>query len=162
MSTAACSGVFESRHNSISENGGIWNFQKPTAKPQKIGSRNVCETPTSFEPFMEGFWHDLRICKGLDDRTITGFSVRCAAPSWGKEKISGASIKRPQLQRLIEQLRDDDIVVVTKYDRLPTAGPEPILLPGRPGDYHVFSCNLYRKPPNSSLEPGIGLGVRSR
>ncbi len=35
-----------------------------------------------------------------------------------KEKISGASIERPQLHRLIEQLRDDDIVVVTKYDRL--------------------------------------------
>ena len=35
-----------------------------------------------------------------------------------KEKVSGASIKRPELHRLIEQLRDDDIVVVTKYDRL--------------------------------------------
>ena len=35
-----------------------------------------------------------------------------------KEKISGAAKERPQLHRLIEQLRDDDIVVVTKYDRL--------------------------------------------
>ena len=34
------------------------------------------------------------------------------------EKISGAKAKRPELERMIEQLRDGDVVVVTKYDRL--------------------------------------------
>lgn len=35
-----------------------------------------------------------------------------------QEKISGAKSNRPELQRLIEQLRPDDIVVVWKLDRL--------------------------------------------
>lgn len=34
------------------------------------------------------------------------------------EKISGTKKSRPELDRLIEQLRDGDVVVVTKYDRL--------------------------------------------
>lgn len=35
-----------------------------------------------------------------------------------QEKISGAKRDRPELQRLIDQLRPDDIVVVWKLDRL--------------------------------------------
>lgn len=35
-----------------------------------------------------------------------------------QEKISGAKLDRPELQRLIDQLRPDDIVVVCKLDRL--------------------------------------------
>ena len=34
------------------------------------------------------------------------------------EKISGAKKSRPELDRMIEQLRSGDVVVVTKYDRL--------------------------------------------
>jgi DNA invertase Pin-like site-specific DNA recombinase len=34
------------------------------------------------------------------------------------EKISGTKKSRPELGRMIEQLRDGDVVVVTKYDRL--------------------------------------------
>lgn len=34
------------------------------------------------------------------------------------EKISGSSRNRPELERLIDQLRPGDVVVVTKYDRL--------------------------------------------
>jgi DNA invertase Pin-like site-specific DNA recombinase len=34
------------------------------------------------------------------------------------EKISGTKKARPELDRMIEQLRDGDVVVVTKYDRL--------------------------------------------
>jgi DNA invertase Pin-like site-specific DNA recombinase len=34
------------------------------------------------------------------------------------EKISGSRKTRPELERLLDQLRKDDIVVVTKYDRL--------------------------------------------
>jgi hypothetical protein len=34
------------------------------------------------------------------------------------EKISGTKKSRPELDRMIEQLRDGDVVVVTKYDRL--------------------------------------------
>ena len=35
-----------------------------------------------------------------------------------QEKISGAKRDRPELQRLIDQLRPDDIIVVWKLDRL--------------------------------------------
>ena len=35
-----------------------------------------------------------------------------------QEKISGKSRQRPELERLLEHLRADDVVVVTKYDRL--------------------------------------------
>lgn len=35
-----------------------------------------------------------------------------------QEKISGAKRERPELQRLLEQLRPDDVVVVWKLDRL--------------------------------------------
>jgi DNA invertase Pin-like site-specific DNA recombinase len=34
------------------------------------------------------------------------------------DKISGSLRKRPELDRLLDQLRDGDVVVVTKYDRL--------------------------------------------
>lgn len=34
------------------------------------------------------------------------------------EKVSGAKRARPELDRLIDQLRDGDVVTVTKYDRL--------------------------------------------
>lgn len=34
------------------------------------------------------------------------------------ETVSGATAKRPELQRMLDQLRQGDVVVVTKYDRL--------------------------------------------
>lgn len=34
------------------------------------------------------------------------------------EMVSGASAKRPELARMLDQLRDGDVVVVAKYDRL--------------------------------------------
>jgi DNA invertase Pin-like site-specific DNA recombinase len=34
------------------------------------------------------------------------------------DKISGSLRKRPELDRLLDQLRDGDVIVVTKYDRL--------------------------------------------
>ena len=35
-----------------------------------------------------------------------------------QEKITGSSRARPELERMLDQLRPDDVVVVTKYDRL--------------------------------------------
>lgn len=35
-----------------------------------------------------------------------------------KEKKTGATSDRPELKKLLEQLRKDDVLVVTKYDRL--------------------------------------------
>lgn len=34
------------------------------------------------------------------------------------DKISGSLRKRPELDRLLDQLREEDVIVVTKYDRL--------------------------------------------
>jgi DNA invertase Pin-like site-specific DNA recombinase len=35
-----------------------------------------------------------------------------------KEKITGKTRQRPELEKLLEQLRKDDVIIVTKYDRL--------------------------------------------
>jgi DNA invertase Pin-like site-specific DNA recombinase len=35
-----------------------------------------------------------------------------------EEKVSGAKRNRPELARMMDQLRDDDVVVVTRLDRL--------------------------------------------
>ncbi|WP_238475672.1 recombinase family protein [Rhodophyticola sp. CCM32] len=34
------------------------------------------------------------------------------------ETLSGVKAKRPELDKMLDQLRDGDMVVVTKYDRL--------------------------------------------
>ena len=34
------------------------------------------------------------------------------------DKISGSARSRPQLDQMLDHLREDDVVVVTKYDRL--------------------------------------------
>ena len=35
-----------------------------------------------------------------------------------EEKASGARKKRPEIERLLSELRDDDVVVITRLDRL--------------------------------------------
>ena len=39
------------------------------------------------------------------------------------DKISGTKMNRPELDRLLDQLRPEDVVVVTKYDRLARSLP---------------------------------------
>lgn len=34
------------------------------------------------------------------------------------DKISGSKRERPELNKMLDQLRDGDVVIVTKYDRL--------------------------------------------
>ena len=34
------------------------------------------------------------------------------------ERVSGAKAERPELDKMLDQLRDGDVVVVAKYDRL--------------------------------------------
>jgi DNA invertase Pin-like site-specific DNA recombinase len=48
----------------------------------------------------------------IDALTISGSGKIFA------DKISGAKRERPELDRMIDQLRDGDVVIVTKYDRL--------------------------------------------
>lgn len=40
------------------------------------------------------------------------------------DKISGTSRKRPELDKMLDQLRDGDVVLVTKYDRLARSLPD--------------------------------------
>lgn len=35
-----------------------------------------------------------------------------------KEKLSGGKRERPELEKMLEQLRADDVIIITKYDRL--------------------------------------------
>ena len=55
------------------------------------------------------------------DQSLDGQCQRLSAAGCDKlfeEKISGATRNRPQLEKLIEHLRKDDILVVTRLDRL--------------------------------------------
>ena len=51
------------------------------------------------------------------DAQIETLKIAGAERIWS-EKISGAKAKRPQLDKLIDHLREGDVVVVAKYDRL--------------------------------------------
>jgi DNA invertase Pin-like site-specific DNA recombinase len=56
-----------------------------------------------------------------DDQDLTHQRASLTAAGCQKiyaEKISGAKRGRPQLERLLGELRDDDVVVVTRLDRL--------------------------------------------
>ena len=56
-----------------------------------------------------------------EDQNLDGQYQRLSAAGCEKlfeEKISGATRNRPKLEKLIEHLRKDDILVVTRLDRL--------------------------------------------
>ena len=56
-----------------------------------------------------------------DDQTLDGQMDALTAAGAGRvfaDKISGSQRSRPELDRLLDQLRPGDVVVVTKYDRL--------------------------------------------
>ena len=56
-----------------------------------------------------------------EDQNLEGQCRRLSAAGCEKlfeEKISGATRNRPELEKLIEQMRKDDILVVTRLDRL--------------------------------------------
>ena len=56
-----------------------------------------------------------------EDQNLDGQCQRLSAAGCEKlfeEKISGARRNRPKLEKLIEQLRKDDVLVVTRLDRL--------------------------------------------
>ncbi len=56
-----------------------------------------------------------------DEQTLTGQCQRLSIAGCEKlfeEKISGAARNRPKLEKLIDQLRKGDVLVVTRLDRL--------------------------------------------
>ena len=59
-----------------------------------------------------------------------------------QEKISGAKIDRPELQRLLDQLRPDDIVVVWKLDRLARSTQNLLELAERIKSAEASFCSL--------------------
>lgn len=55
------------------------------------------------------------------DQNLDAQTDALSAAGAGKlfaDKISGSKRERPELDRMLDQLRDGDIVIVTKYDRL--------------------------------------------
>lgn len=56
-----------------------------------------------------------------DDQNLdaqTDALIEAGAERTFSETMSGAKAKRSELARMIDQLRNDDVVIVTKYDRL--------------------------------------------
>ena len=84
------------------------------------------KTPFKIQPVVEGFWKGQIMIIGyarvsteeqhLDAQTSA--LEAAGAERIFAEKVSGTKKSRPELDRMIEQLRDGDVVVVTKYDRL--------------------------------------------
>lgn len=72
------------------------------------------------------FWPDGKMIIGYarvstDDQKLDAQTDALTAAGAGKvfaERISGSKRERPELNRLLDQLRDGDVVTVTKYDRL--------------------------------------------
>lgn len=72
------------------------------------------------------FWPDRKMIIGYarvstDDQNLDAQTDALTAAGAGKlfaDKISGSKRERPELDRLLDQLRNGDVVTVTKYDRL--------------------------------------------
>ena len=66
--------------------------------------------------------HEGRVREGLHNRSIARNQISRLAETgceiFFEEKTSGAAKKRPQLEKLLGQLRKDDVVVITRLDRL--------------------------------------------
>ncbi len=61
------------------------------------------------------------VCVSTDDQNLDAQTDALAAAGAGKlfaDMISGSKHARPELDRMLDQLRDGDVVTVTKYDRL--------------------------------------------
>tara|TARA_R110002124_G_scaffold278223_1_gene450073 strand:+ start:71 stop:676 length:606 start_codon:yes stop_codon:yes gene_type:complete len=84
------------------------------------------KTPFKTQPVVEGFWRVISVIIGYarvstEDQHLDAQTVALEAIGADRifaEKISGTKKSRLELNRMIEQLRDGDVVVVTKYDRL--------------------------------------------
>lgn len=82
--------------------------------------------PTKTFDLLARFWHSRGMIFGYarvstDDQNLdaqTDALTDAGAERIFSDKISGSQRKRPQLDQLLEQLRPDDVIVVTKYDRL--------------------------------------------
>jgi DNA invertase Pin-like site-specific DNA recombinase len=69
-----------------------------------------------------------------EDQNLDGQCQRLSAAGCEKlfeEKNSGATRNRPKLGKLIEQLRKDDILVVTRLDRLARSTSELLRIAAR-------------------------------
>ncbi len=69
-----------------------------------------------------------------------------------EEKVSGAARGRPALERLLQELRDGDILVVTRFDRLARSTAELLriaeVIPRRRPDYsHLRNPGRIRPHP---------------
>jgi DNA invertase Pin-like site-specific DNA recombinase len=68
-----------------------------------------------------------------DDQSLDGQRDALTAAGVGRvfaDKISGTLRSRPELDRLLDQLRPGDVVVVTKYDRLARSLPDLLAIAG--------------------------------
>lgn len=78
--------------------------------------------PFKTKAVFEGFWHDPGYARVLtEDQHLEAQTEALKAAGaeriWS-EKVSGAKAQREQLAAMLDQLRDGDVVTVTKYDRL--------------------------------------------
>ena len=86
----------------------------------------MSKTPCQNFWVLTGFWYNEIMILGYARVSTTDQNLEtqidalkgAGAEKIFQEKISGKSRQRPELEKMLEHLRGDDVVVVTKYDRL--------------------------------------------
>ncbi len=93
-----------------------------------------------------------------DEQTLTGQCQRLSAAGCEKlfeEKISGATRNRPKLEKLIEQLRKGDVLVVTRLDQLARSTSELLRIAERITEKKAGLQSLDEPWGNRGRSPGL-------
>ena len=103
----------------------ILGVPRPPPRPRRAGHfpvANVCRITTGFrDNFRDGsmLLGYARVSTDDQDLALQRRALREAGcRRLYEEKLSGVQRNRPELARLLDQVRDDDVLVVTRLDRL--------------------------------------------
>ena len=107
----------------LAENGRFRTFR---AVPCDFSDLTAPQTPFQKEKVLGGLWKEINVILGYARVSTEGQSLEAQLDALNaagverifSEKISGSRLARPELDKLIDQLRPGDVVTVTKYDRL--------------------------------------------
>lgn len=110
-------------HEWATKNGRFWHVHGPYGNPGFLRYQKPLPKPLGFwkvfgtlESMLIGYARVSTKDQNLDAQ-IDALEAAGAERIF-KEKVTGKTRQRPELDRLLDHLRADDVVVITKYDRL--------------------------------------------
>lgn len=99
-----------------------------------------------------------------DDQNLDAQTDALTAAGSGKlfaDKISGSKRERPEMERMLDQLRDGDVVTVTKYD--PWPGPSKTFSRSwRPSASAVPASGRWPRTSTLRRQPAVSLSTSLR